>query len=460
MTPDSVIRVNNAAGDRRGLRTFTLICLADVVSLTGSQLTAFGLGVWVYQQTGSATIYGWVALATLGPGILASPFVGALVDRSTRLTMIAGHAGAGLCSLILAGLVFSHALRVWMAFPLIAIASVFNAVQFPGLSSAIPRLVRASLLGRANGLVQFGMCLGQIVSPAAAAAILSAGGIGVILVIDALTFVFALTLLAAVRIPPARLTEGVDQARRRLLEGIADSWRYVSTRPGLLWLLALITAMNFNLGMAQVLLTPFVLGFADVGVLGLVRSVGGIGMLVGGGLLMVWGGPRRLVNGLLSFLLLETTSLFFLGALRPSGTLAAACAFGVLFAIPVVAGCNQTIWQRKVPASMQGRVFAVRVMVGQGVFPFAFLLAGPLADGVFEPLMAGTSPLSQSIGLVLGTGPGRGVRLLFVVLGLLSTVAVALAASSRHLRRVEEELPDHGVSETLDSQTYAQIKGT
>jgi DHA3 family macrolide efflux protein-like MFS transporter len=465
MTLDTDVAQRNdpapRAGSQRSIYPFILICLADLVSLTGSQLTAFGLGVWIYQRTGSTTIYGWVALATLGPSIIASPFAGVLVDRSTRLAMLLGHAGAGLCSLLLAILFYFDALHVEVALGVIAMASICNAVQFPGLSSAIPRLVRPELLGRANGAVHFGAALGQIVAPAAAAAFLVAGGMGTILIINAFTFLFAIILLLAVRIPPAARIEGVEARPRNLLDEVRASWEYIRARPGFLWMLALIATTNFNVGVAQVLLTPFVLGFADVQVLGLIRSAGGIGMVMGGGLLMLWGGPQRRVNGVLCFALLESVFLMFLGLLRPSAMLAATCAFGVLFAVPLLAGCSQTIWQRKVHGSIQGSVFAVRFVIAQGVFPFAFVLAGPLADRVFEPLMNQGGFLSSSVGSVLGTGPGRGMGLIFVVLGLLGALGVALAATSRSLRCLEDELPDDGLALSEDSgnlapQTQAQ----
>jgi hypothetical protein len=70
------------------------------------------------------------------------------------------------------------------------------------------------------------------------------------------------------------------------------------------------------------------------------------------------------------------------------------------------------------------------------------LTAGPLADRVFEPMMAVNGPLSGSIGQVIGMGPGRGIGLLFVCMGLLLTLVTAVGCLSPRLRKVEEELPD------------------
>src|SRR5262249_41890559 len=109
------------------MRKFLLICLAQMISLAGTQLTGFGLGIWLFQRTGSATVYGLMALATLAPGLLASPLAGALVDRwSPRVALLVEHAGAGLCSLCLVLLVGSNMLGVGATLCLVALASTFN----------------------------------------------------------------------------------------------------------------------------------------------------------------------------------------------------------------------------------------------------------------------------------------------------------------------------------------------
>ncbi|EPX59033.1 Major facilitator superfamily MFS_1 [Cystobacter fuscus DSM 2262] len=442
---------------RTGTRTFVLVYLTQLISLLGSQLTAFGLGLWVYQRTGSTTAYGAVALATLAPGVLAAPFAGVLVDHSARKAMLAGHVGAGLCSLALALLVQADAPRLWLILALVALASICNSVQFPGLSSVSPRLIPPEQLGRANGAVHLGTAVGQLVAPAAATTILAAGSLWTILLIDALSFLVASTMLLVIHIPPAQGAATTRVHWRGVFADAKGGWQYLRGRRGFIWLLALFALMNFTLGIAQVLVTPFVLGFNDMHVLGGVMSFAGLGMVTGSVLLLVWGGPRRgRIRAVLCFALVESVSLLLLGVLRPSAFLVAACAFGVLFATPLVVGCGQTIWQRKIPAALQGRVFGIRFLVAQGVLPLAFLLAGPLADHVFEPLMRHEGPLSTSVGAVLGTGPGRGIALLFVVLGLLSILGVLLAATSPRLRRLEEEIPDNDITGRRTSAELAE----
>jgi hypothetical protein len=103
--------------------------------------------------------------------------------------------------------------------------------------------------------------------------------------------------------------------------------------------------------------------------------------------------------------------------------------------------CEQAIWQSRVPPDVQGRVFSVKRMIALSMIPLAYLTAGPLADGVFEPLMATTGPLAGSLGPIMGVGRGRGMGLLISVMGVTVILVMLGAALNARVRNVEDELP-------------------
>ena len=128
--------------------------------------------------------------------------------------------------------------------------------------------------------------------------------------------------------------------------------------------------------------------------------------------------------------------------LRPSIPLIAVAAFGVFFSVPIITACSQAIWQSKVSPEIQGRVFAVRRMIAWSSFPLAYLLAGPLADYVFEPLLAKKGLLANSVGRIVGVGSGRGIGLLFIVLGIITVLVTICGYLYKPLRSVEKEMPE------------------
>jgi len=128
--------------------------------------------------------------------------------------------------------------------------------------------------------------------------------------------------------------------------------------------------------------------------------------------------------------------------LRPLPWLIGAGLFVMLFGVPIGSGSSAAISQTKIEPSVQGRVFAMRSMLSQSMMPVAFLIAGPLADKVFGPLMMEGGALAPVLGPILGVGPGRGIGLMFTAAGLILLVVTAMAWGNKHIRNVETELPD------------------
>lgn len=413
------------------------------MSLFGSGLTAFAMGVWALRTTGSVTLFSLIAVAATVPPIVLSPLVGALVDRSDRRwMMIVGDAGAAAATAVLVTLLVTGRIEIWHLYLVAAVSASFGTIQFPAFSAATTLLVPPEHYARASGLVQLGEAAAKIVAPLAAGFLLAQLAVAGVIAIDLATFVFAVVTLLLVRVPRPRQTAEGLAARPSLASDMLFGWRYVRRRPGLIVLLAYFSGLNLVVPMALLLTVPLVLAFGTTPELGVVEAVGGAGLLVGSLGMVAWGGPRRKVAGILGAGGLVTVGLVVAG-LRPSIPLIAGGLFVTFVAFPVLGACSQAIWQSKVEPDVQGRVFAVRSMVAQVTVPLGFLLAGPLADRVFTPLLVAGGRLDGGpIGRLLGTGPGRGVGLLLVVMGGAFLLSTLLALASRRLRGVEDELPD------------------
>ena len=309
----------------------------------------------------------------------------------------------------------------------------------PAFFATITLLVPPRHLARASGMAQLSGGAAQLVGPLLAGGLVGLMGFHGLILLDFATFLFAAGTLFAVRIP--RPVEAAAALRLTVFRESADAWGYLRARPGLFALLGLFALMNFGIGLVQILLTPLILSFAKPLDLGKVNSAGAAGVLIGGLALSLWGGPRRRVWGIFVALFAQGLILL-LGGLRPSVPLVAWATFAFMLCGPFIYGCSQAIWQSKVAPALQGRVFAMRQVVASCSIPIAFLLAGPLADRIFEPLLAPGGLLAASVGRVIGVGPGRGIGLLFIFLGLGIVLATLLSLMSPRLRRVEEELPD------------------
>ncbi len=421
------------------MRTFLVVWVGQLVSITGTALTGFGLQLFVFVETGSVTNLALVALATATPGVVLAPFAGAVVDRvDRRLAMLLADAAAGAATLILAVLFFADSLELWHIYTITAVGSAANTFQEPAWLASITLLVERQHLGRANGLVQLSQGLSFVIAPALAGALIVTVGLGGVLLVDVATFLVGVFTLAFVRFPrPARDDAGASSVREDAVVG----WRYLRARPGLFQLLWIYSGVNFMLSFGNVLIIPLVVSFSSEAAAGVVLAAAGVGTVVGSGVVSVWGGPKRLVRGVMVGIFVG--GIFAgLAGVRASIPVIVAGIVLLAFTVPVVNTTSQMIWQTKVEPGVQGRVFSLRRMIGSAVSPLAILLAGPLADGVFEPLLAPDGGLAETVGSLIGTGPGRGIGLM-IILGGVGTMLLAVVG--RLLPRVwniESELPD------------------
>lgn len=426
----------------QGMRIFSVIWLGQLVSTLGSGLTGFALGVWIYQQTHSTILFSLNLLAFAVPNLLVSPIAGALVDRwDRRWVMVMSDTGAGLCTLAVAFLFTSGNLQVWQVIALTALSAAFSTFQWPAYSAATSLLVPKEQLGRAGGMVQIGEAISQLISPALAGALFVTIGLQGVVVVDFVTYLFAIMTLLLVRIPRPKASAEGQAGKGSLWKEAGFGWTYIISRVGLFGLLMYFAATNFLSGLIEPLLAPLILDMTSADMLGYLASIVGLGMLAGTLVMSAWGGPKRRIRGVLGFSLVAGVFLTLLG-LRPSLPLMAIAGFGMMFAMPIINASSQAIWQSKVALDVQGRVFSVRRMIAWSTLPLAYIVAGPLADRVFKPLLVEGGPLTGSLGQILGVGPGRGVGLMFVVIGFSSILVTFFAYMNPHLRNVEDELPD------------------
>ena len=423
-----------------GMRKFLILWFGLFVSAIGTGLGSFALGVWVYRKTGSTTQFAMISVVMGLALIVMNPVGGALADRrDRRQLLILANAGSGLMSLLMAVLLFAGRLQTWHVYPIVFVMMSCTALQMPALLSSIPLLVPREQLSRSSGMMQTGRAAAMIIGPLAAGVLVGKIGYGGVIFIDCLSFFFAVAMVLAVPIPNPPRSQA--EHRQSLLASLGFGWTYLRRLPGLFALISLFAATNFCMAMVQVLLTPLILSFATPVALGTVDAVAAAAIVCGGVAMTIWRGPRHRVPGIMLFFALQALILF-LGGVQPSIPLIATAAFAFMFTLPFVNGWTQVILQSKVAPDVQGRVFGVSGMIAMASLPVSALIAGPLADRLFEPMFLPGGALAGTVGRLIGVGPGRGIGFLFILLGALVLVVLGLASLNPRLRRLESEIPD------------------
>ena len=428
---------------------FVVMWVVQGLSLVGSVLVEFSLGVYVFQRTGSATQFALIEVCIVVPMIVFMPFAGAFADRySRRLLMIVANLGGATTIAVVAGLLAAGALQVWMVYPVTLLVSMCNVLLIPAYGASTPALVPKRWLSRANGFTTFVQNVATVAAPPLAAVLLAAIHLEGVVLIDLATFLVAAAVLVPLTIPQPR-AEG-EPATPNLLREATDGLSYIVPRRGLLSLLLFFTVVNVTAGFVQALFTPMALTFATVSQLSVTVAVMSSGLIVGAVLMMVWGGPKRRVNGVLAAGLVLGLAVVVIGA-RPSLPAMAVGGMALTIAATVANVCNATLWYSRVPQALLGRVLGSMQTIAFLAIPVTVLVVGPLADHVFVPLLRPGGALAGSVGLVLGVGPGRGMGMLLVLGGLLSVGNAVAGWFNRPLRALDDEPAEHAPAEPAAS---------
>lgn len=415
------------AHSRRSI--WTLIGV-ETTCLLGSEISRFGVSVWIYQATESVSAFSALMLANTVPGMLASPLAGSIVDRSSRKRVMIGAAMVSLCGTLI---VLAGALLGELSMPMViagaCLASVGESFQWPALSASIPLMSSEEDLPRYNGFLESGRAASMLAGPALAGFLLAFLGLAGLVSIELVTFVVATVVVAATRIPQPGDGggDGDGDGAGEKPSLIADSlfgFKWIAAHKPMLKFLLVATFANFFISIGIVLMPPFGLSFLGERAYGITNGLFGAGMIAGG---LLYGMlAKRFTNAqqfLATALVLGLVYVGY-GFSRDAFSLGA---MNLLIATTMTMGnaAIMTVWQLKVPDEMQGRVLSAMRLVADVTIPVSFVIAGPLTDRVV-PLLYPTGGETDQMGA------------LFSVMGVLLFAGFVAASLIRDVRRVED----------------------
>lgn len=453
------------AKSTHGMRTFLIIWIGQILSLLGTAVSNFGLTLWAFEASGGqATPLAMIGFCFVLPMVIFSPIVGVLVDRSNRkLMMMLSDLAAAFTTLIVLLLYMSGQLEIWHLYITAFISGTFQGFQWPAYSSAISTMLdkkdytRASamlgMVGPASGIFA-PMIAGALIGPLGlwisasfptmAARLPGQAGLVGLLALDLISAAFAIGTLLFVYIPqPARSATG-EQAQGNFLQEAVFGFQYIWQRPSLMGLQLVFLVGNLFSSLGFAIYPAMILARTGSNemVFGSLQTGNAVGGIIGGLLIGAWGGFKRRVHGVL---LGWAWAGFWMMATGVSNNIIPwliAGFLGMLFN-PLINASNQAIWQAKVPPDIQGRVFSTRRLIAWFVSPVSQLIAGPLADKVFEPAMQAGGAFVPMFGGIFGTEVGAGMALLFTIAGFFAMLAGLGSYLFPTVRNVEGLLPDH-----------------
>lgn len=424
-------------GQKHSFGKFLLLWSGDFISAIGSGLTSFGLGVYIFQQTGRASYMALVTLLAFLPSLLLGAPAGVLADRyDRRLLMVLGDSLSAIGLIFILLCLMKGKASVWQICIGVAISSVFASLLEPAYKATITDLLTPEQYSKASGMVQIAGSAKYLISPVLAGFLLTVSDILLLLLLDIGTFFVTVSTTLAVRRSLLSAKRNPGDAPSFLSE-MTEGWHALTRRKGLFTLVVMGSLITFCLGFIQTLASPMILSFSDSASLGTLMTLIAMGMLVSSLLL---GG----ISIRISYASLLTVSLFGAGIMMAlfgiSENLWLIGVSGFLFfaMLPFANASLDYLLRTNIDNQVQGRAWGLVGLISQLGYVAAYALSGVLADYIFTPLLLPGGPLADSAGKLLGTGPGRGIGMLIALAGLLLCMTAVLLASMKSIRLLEQ----------------------
>jgi len=364
---------------------FYIIWGGQALSILGSQLVQFALIWYLTIKTGSATVLATATLVGMLPNVILGPFIGTLVDRwNRRKIMVFADSLVALATIALAVLFALNMAEVWQIFAVIFIRSLSGAFHTNAMSASTSLMVPVEHLTRIQGLNQMLNGGLNVISAPLGALLLGLLSMQGILSIDVVTALIAILPLLFISVPQPE-QNAANTEKSTVWTDFKVGLRYMISWPGLLIIGLMTVGINLTIIPAFSLLPLMVKDYFGGTAIHLswVESAMGVGMIVGGALLGVWGGfSRKIFTSLFGLMGMGAGTLIL--ALAPSSAifLAVVGALLVGFMIPMTMGPFFAIIQSTVEPNMQARVFSLISSVGTGFTPLGLMIAGPATDRI------------------------------------------------------------------------------
>lgn len=410
---------------------FLLLWTGDFISAIGSGLTSFGLGVYIFQQTGKTSLMALVTLLGFLPSILLSIPAGVLADRyDRRLLMVIGDGCSAIGLLFILFCMRNGEVEIWQICVGVAISSIFASLLEPAYRATITDLLPPSEYSKASGLMQVVGSAKYLISPALAGFLLTMFDVRLLLVLDICTFFVTIGAILVVR---KGIVCKVAEASESFSVQMREGFHAITEKKGIFLLVVMGSLITFCIGFLETLSSPMVLSFESSATLGTLMSVIASGMLLSSILLGSFSVKKGYVH-MLCLSLLGAGIFMAIFGLRANIWLIGIGGFLFFAMLPFANTSLDFLIRTSIPNELQGRAWGFIGFLSQIGYVVAYAISGLLADYVFTPMLMPDGLLSETAGKVFGIGAGRGIGFLIFLAGALLCITAIILGRLKAIR--------------------------
>ena len=413
-----------------------VLWFGQTLSWTGSAMSFFAIGVWIFETTGRASALSTILFTVGIVGVVTGPFGGVLADRFPRKQLIISFdLVIAFLMCVIGYFAINDKLTIAMLIPFALAFGIFEIAHWTTWSAFLGDVVKKQHVTKISALFESAEAFSVLLGPIGGALIYSYFGLSGVILVDLITCFIGIVTISLFK--SEKQIKKTKLSFKNIYSDLHEAYVWLKNQKGLLTLVSILSISNFFWGFTTVLLPPIVLTFSDARGLGIIESTIGLAFLVGSIISLRY---SEYLQGNIKLAiqcgLLGGISLIF-GSLRPSIFLL--CVFGIISGVSgtVQYTISSGAWLAITNSDIRGRALALRGTIAQMLRPIGVLIAGPLGDYLEFSFYPDNIELLSPI---IGTGPGRGYALLFLLVGILYICVWLINYQNKNLKSLSNQV--------------------
>tara|TARA_Y100000766_G_scaffold88019_1_gene74710 strand:+ start:499 stop:1776 length:1278 start_codon:yes stop_codon:yes gene_type:complete len=413
-----------------------VLWFGQTLSWTGSAMSFFAIGVWIFETTGRASALSTILFTVGIVGVVTGPFGGVLADRFPRKQLIISFdLVIAFLMCVIGYFAINDKLTIAMLIPFALAFGIFEIAHWTTWSAFLGDVVKKQHVTKISALFESAEAFSVLLGPIGGALIYSYFGLSGVILVDLITCFIGIVTISLFK--SEKQIKKTKLSFKNIYSDLHEAYVWLKNQKGLLALVSILSISNFFWGFTTVLLPPIVLTFSDARGLGIIESTIGLAFLVGSIISLRY---SEYLQGNIKLAiqcgLLGGISLIF-GSLRPSIFLL--CIFGIISGVSgtVQYTISSGAWLAITNSDIRGRALALRGTIAQMLRPIGVLIAGPLGDYLEFSFYPDNNELLSPI---IGTGPGRGYALLFLLVGILYICVWFINYQNKNLKSLSNQV--------------------
>lgn len=430
------------------MKTFFHLLLNTCVASVTNYTVWFAIIFYAYLQTQSVMVTGVISGLFLVSTAVSGFWFGSLVDNYKKKTMMLLSSVISLFTYVVGFVIYLSvpissfadptSLILWLFIVVLMAGIIWGGVRNIAVPTIVPLIAPKDKIDKANGMVGTVSGISFLVTSVISGLLVGWSGMYAVLILAIIFTFLSIVDLFYIEVPENKLIHTAEHDKKVDVRGTI---KIISSIPGFIALIVFTTFNNFLGGVFMALMDAYGLSLVSVQVWGLLWGFLSTGFIIGGLLISRFGLGKNPIKTLFAanILIWCVSSVF---TLYPSIILLTIGMLIYLTVVPYIEAAEQTIIQKIVPANRQGRVFGFAHSVEQSASPLTAFFIGPITQYIFIPFMT-TGAGVDLLGPWFGTGPARGIALVFTLTGFIGLFVTIMASRSKPTQRLTQAFQNH-----------------